>query len=73
METKDRKSVIKQIRLHVAQQLRNTVVAAFDTKNHNIVMVDTPMGVRIKGEGVNKLIPYSNIQCVEYVEEASSK
>jgi hypothetical protein len=63
---------ITSITMHVGQHVTGEVRNSVNAKRHNAEMSITEIGVHIDGPGTNKLIPFSNIQCVDFeIEEAA--
>lgn len=76
MEAKDKKSTnsVQSIRFHIAVQIKNVVYSSVESEKHKLSMTSITEGVRIKGAGINMLVPYSNIHSLYYyAEEISSK
>jgi len=58
---------IKQLNLHIAQMVGGQMVGTVNAAKLAVVMEETPVGVYITGPKTQKLIPYSNIQGIDYV------
>jgi hypothetical protein len=59
---------IKSVQLHVAQQIEGAVrgfVSAED-KHYKVALTLTELGVLIQGKKTNKLVPFTNIQGIDF-------
>lgn len=61
----ENKKVVR-ITLHVGQQITGTVRTSVDTDLHKAKMTLTDAGVLIDGHMTKKLIPFSNIQGIDF-------
>jgi hypothetical protein len=63
---------IAQLNLHVAQMVAGQMVATINAERLKVTMEENASGVRVKGFKTNKLIPFSNIQGIDYKLEENN-
>lgn len=57
---------ILSLNLHVGQFVSGQMCTNVNADKHKVVMTLTPVGVEIIGSQTDKIIPFSNIQGIDY-------
>lgn len=57
---------ILSVNLHVAQNFGGFVAGTINAEKHNLKITADINGVLVEGRGCKKLVPFSNIQGVDY-------
>lgn len=60
---------ILSVSLHIAQNFGGFVAGTINSEKHFLKISQTENGVVVEGKGCRKLVPWSNIQGIDYKTE----
>lgn len=64
---------ILSITLHVGQFVEGQVATNINVDKYKVALTLTDLGVRMRGEHTNSLIPFSNIQAIAFKGSANDQ
>jgi hypothetical protein len=64
---------IKQIRVHQPTNIAGQVTHSVEISKHKVEMTLTPIGVHLKGNGIDRLIFFNNCYEADLLHEEKSK
>lgn len=67
------KSEVISIDLRDAQSIEGLVIRFVNADSSNVKLTQEDKGIRVRGKKTNKLVPFSNIRSIDYLEEGQPR